>query len=196
MPASDLIPARLLAKLRPYQPMAMPTSIDDTWGDPSREIGRYALIAGYCSLITNPTILDIGCGVGLLERQLRHFARLVGIDTSAEAIRSATRMAAPLRARYHAIDIEHGAMPPGGPYDIVVFNEVLYYLDNPRQVLLRAPGWLASPCARIVISMYDSSRSRKLWLLVDELFATEHASHLRQEPGGTAFQVRLLRPRR
>jgi 2-polyprenyl-3-methyl-5-hydroxy-6-metoxy-1,4-benzoquinol methylase len=53
------------------------------------ELGHYSLLVGYCQYL-NPKgkILDIGCGEGLLQQQLRYlpYQSYLGVDVSNVAI--------------------------------------------------------------------------------------------------------------
>jgi len=56
------------------------------------ELARYSVIVGYCCYFRpGGTILDIGCGEGILQERLSpcQYSRYVGIDICAEAIRRA-----------------------------------------------------------------------------------------------------------
>ena len=57
------------------------------------ELAHYSAIVGYCYYLNKSgTILDIGCGEGILQERLRslNYSRYVGVDISAKAIRRAS----------------------------------------------------------------------------------------------------------
>lgn len=70
-----------------------------------------------------------GCGPGELTAVLAgRCARLLAADPVPDAVERARRATAGLPG----VTIEHAALPhvPPGPLDLVVFSEVLYYLDE------------------------------------------------------------------
>jgi 2-polyprenyl-3-methyl-5-hydroxy-6-metoxy-1,4-benzoquinol methylase len=99
------------------------------------QLARYSLLAGYVEALDGATILDVGCGVGLLRARLEHldFERYVGIDPVAAAIERA-RERAETRSEYLVADV----FDPGlGEFDVVICNEVLYALPDPGRQLDR-----------------------------------------------------------
>ena len=55
------------------------------------QAARYSLLAGYAELVEHRSILDLGCGAGVLRQRVGHleFERFVGVDPVAEAIEQA-----------------------------------------------------------------------------------------------------------
>jgi len=106
-----------------------------------------------------PTLLDVGCGTGGLDRRLydRGFA-VLGVDISPAAIRAARRLIGPADApgsslRFAEADFAGDECPPleGGPFDVVVCQLVISIIGDPRQRRnllrhvhhhLRPGGWL------------------------------------------------------
>lgn len=102
-----------------------------------KELPRYSVIAGYCHYLKpGGSILDVGCGEALLLERLdrSRFSEYVGIDISDVAIRRASRVAHG-RTRFICADVE--VFTPPGLFDVIVFNECLYYLMDPVGVLRR-----------------------------------------------------------
>jgi 2-polyprenyl-3-methyl-5-hydroxy-6-metoxy-1,4-benzoquinol methylase len=116
------------------------------------QLARYSLLAGYVEALGGATILDVGCGVGLLRARLEHldFERYVGIDPVAAAIERA-RERAETRSEYLVADVFD---PRLDEFDVVICNEVLYALPDPgRQLdrireLLRPGGYLFTSSIR------------------------------------------------
>src|SRR4051794_24249026 len=77
--------------LRPYRPMgwtgqrwedSFSAHATDAFTNPN-EAARYGVLTGYVATIgEGPSILDIGCGAGILRSRLarEHFARYLGVD--------------------------------------------------------------------------------------------------------------------
>lgn len=105
-------------------------------------------------------VLDVGCGNGGLARLIARDERIAyaGTDISSVAIASA-REAVP-EALFIEGDVS--SLPPDSDrYDIIVFNEVLYYMD-PKTALPRYRAY-AGPDTQVVISIISSWRSFFLW---------------------------------
>ena len=82
--------------------------------------------------------LDVGCGTGLLTAKLASRCDEVvafdGVTAAVAATRAATMGLENVR-------VELARLPdqvPGGPFDLVVFSEVLYYLDSADMALVLA----------------------------------------------------------
>jgi 2-polyprenyl-3-methyl-5-hydroxy-6-metoxy-1,4-benzoquinol methylase len=118
------------------------------------EHARYAAIADLVRrLKPGGAILDVGCGEGLLLDWLKpgECSRYTGIDISAEAVaRASARQDA--RAAFVCADTERYV--PGGRFEVIVYNEVLYYLGDPMRVLQRHEQHLA-PGGLFVASVYS-----------------------------------------
>ncbi len=123
------------------------------------ELARYGVIAVFVQrLALGGAVLDVGCGEGLLADQLRPhgYRRYLGIDVSQAAIeRAAAR--ADESTTFVAGDAET-APPPAGPWDVVVFNESVYYFHQPLATLQRYEAVLAEGGA-FVVSTFRSRRA-------------------------------------
>ena len=122
------------------------------------ELARYSVIVGYVSWLVaaapsseHSTLLDIGCGSGLLRRHLEGvpLAEYVGIDLSEAAIRTAREQGFS-RSRFVVGDVSTTA--ERGPFDTVVLNEVLYYAADTSAFLEQLRSMLADRGA-LVVSM-------------------------------------------
>jgi len=91
------------------------------------ERSRHAVIAMFCSYyFPKGRILDVGCGVGTLVDFLNSTQRknYLGIDISEKAIKVARIKR---KAKFLAIDSK--SFGSRDKYDVIVFNEMLYYVD-------------------------------------------------------------------
>lgn len=159
------------------------------------ESAHYHAIANYCRAAPPRRacrVLDVGCGNGVLLEHLapNDFVHYAGVDLSPVALDQARKREIPLTS------FEHGDVNeyvPVGVFDIVVFNECLYYLDDPVDVIDRYAT--ASPAALLVISMYDNPRSDRVWDMIDnELDYKTAESTVVTNDSGTGWTVRALRP--
>jgi 2-polyprenyl-3-methyl-5-hydroxy-6-metoxy-1,4-benzoquinol methylase len=146
------------------------------------ESGRWAYLLGpeqterYQQLITlcllfnkTPTILDVGCGEGILLEYLRTTGRpvikYVGLDLSQEAINKAkARLSA---GQFLVVNAE--SYKPDEPYDVIVFNECLYYFSDPIKTIRNFEQSIRKH-GTFVISMHmpeeDPARYEKIWELL------------------------------
>jgi 2-polyprenyl-6-hydroxyphenyl methylase/3-demethylubiquinone-9 3-methyltransferase len=158
------------------------------------EMSRYAVIAGYCRYGGDvSSVLDLGCGSGVLRRWLRPLEAIdyVGVDLSNVAIDTASQEWTDDSTSFVAMDV--ATYVPDRKFDVIVFNEILYYFEQPGDNLERFAAFLQEN-GRFVISLWDAPESQQAWRracgsvqVVDEV-QTRHSS-------GVSWQIRLCRPR-
>lgn len=126
-----------------------------------REAARYGVIVGYCrNLSSCGAVLDVGCGDGLLQRLLFPcYSTYLGIDLSELAIAHARAGAAGAANTSFAQADGREYVPPPGDFDLVIFNECLYYFPQPIEVVRRYQRHLRDTGA-IIVSNVISRRSR------------------------------------
>ncbi len=138
------------------------------------ELARYSLLVGYVGFFfppaperTPPRILDVGCGTGLLRARLEAagVGDYLGVDLSPTAVQAAERRRLP-RSRFVVGDV---AALDLGRFDVVVLNEMLYYVEDVDGFLERL-GDLLEPSGLLLVSMWRHPGDRSLWRTVDERF--------------------------
>lgn len=96
-----------------------------------KEANRYFQIIDFMKKYgpKNPSILDLGCGDGVLRERMDgfDFDKFKGIDFSTVSIAKAKAKNL-LKSEFDARDIIH--FIPEQSYDIIVFNEVFYYIPD------------------------------------------------------------------
>jgi 2-polyprenyl-3-methyl-5-hydroxy-6-metoxy-1,4-benzoquinol methylase len=128
------------------------------------ERARNSVICGVFALQHAPRgkILDVGCGEGVLSDYLNEEQKknYTGIDLSHEAIKIAKKRREMLS--FMQADASTFAPPPGQTYDMIVFNEMLYYMNH-KEIIEKysAPAYL-SVGGIIVISVWFSKKSEVL----------------------------------
>lgn len=155
------------------------------------ELAHYSVIAGYIrALRQGARVLDLGCGDGILHCSLEPsaYSTYTGVDLSYEAIIRARR-GHPQGRFVHANLDEYVC---DALYDIIVFNESLYYLPDPAATLSRYSEALA-PLGLFIISMY-LPRHSQTWRVVDRVCETVDQVSVRNR-AGTQWIVRLAAPR-
>ena len=148
--------------------------------DAPSELPHYLLVLGYAQQFHRaPAVLDVGCGHGRLFELLRRFphSRYVGLDVSAEAVRQASRMASE-RAEFIVADFEE-YVPPGR-FDVIVFNESLYYTPQPSETLQRYAAALTSNGV-IIVSMCHNWWQAPIWTVIERRFRVLHAAEVTNE---------------
>ncbi|MEJ0041055.1 MAG: class I SAM-dependent methyltransferase [Rhizomicrobium sp.] len=143
-------------------------------------LGGLASVLGYCQFLAPDSILDVGCGAGLLARKLKvlPYKSYLGVDLSAEAI----AQAAPVADGRTAFAVaEAGDFHSDRRFDVIIFSQVLNYVPDPDALLLRYARHL-TPDGRIVVSMYDTGRTRAAWNLVEKAMTVEDAMAVARPP--------------
>jgi SAM-dependent methyltransferase len=134
------------------------------------ELARYSVLVGYVNWFGrsgSPRVLDVGCGVGLLRERLSasEFSQYVGIDVSAVAIEAARSRQYP-RSQFLVGDLQ---ALDDGPFDIVVLNEVLYYIPNISSFLSQLHRVLG-PNSVVLVSIWRHPGDRLLWKKINRAF--------------------------
>lgn len=157
------------------------------------EMTRYAIIAGYCKYGGSSSVLDLGCGAGVLRRWLGPPDTIdyVGVELSSVAVEAAEGAWTDARTSFVAADV--ASYVPDRKFDIIVFNEVLYYFERPDEILSRFASVLKTD-GKIIVSLWSSPESRRVWQrsqgsvrVVDEV-QVKHQS-------GVSWQIRFCEPR-
>jgi 2-polyprenyl-3-methyl-5-hydroxy-6-metoxy-1,4-benzoquinol methylase len=144
------------------------TRWDERWSDSAfyaeyrlDELAHYSVLAGYVkALKPGAAVLDVGCGDGIFRTHLEDaaFSRYVGIDFPEAIARAHAR--ADARTSFAASDMR--AYKPEGKFGVIVFNESLYYVDDPIGELRRYSGFL-EPDGVFLVSMHRKPKSERIW---------------------------------
>lgn len=151
---------------------------------------RLGYIAEHSNSLFGKTVLDVGCGGGILaESMAREGAVVTGLDMGAEPLAV---------ARLHALEsgvtldyvqqtVEAHAEENAGKYDVVTCMEMLEHVPDPRSVV-HACAQLVKPGGEVFFSTLN--RNPKAWLLA--VFGAEYV--LRMVPRGTHDVKKFIRP--
>ena len=104
------------------------------------------------------------------------FDTYLGLDLSAEAVKSASRLSDG-RTDFMVGDAMEIDLPPT---DVVVVNEMLYYMRSPRTLLERVASVLR-PGGIVLTSIWRHPGDRALWRLLDDEFELVSAARTRTE---------------
>ena len=132
------------------------------------ELAHHALIAGYVRTLTpGGAVLDVACGEGLLRDLLGDACQTyLGIDF-AEPIRLAAPRATE-RTRFAVADMHEFTTQER--FDAIIFNECLYYFEDPLAGLIRYAPLLASNGV-LLVSMHETARTAGIWDRIADRFA-------------------------
>lgn len=118
------------------------------------ELGRYSLITGYIQhFCPKGEVLDVGCGTGLLAQRLvdSRIKKYTGIDLSSSAIEIAKSKIQNSKMSFHNENAAEYITDK--KYDVVILNEVLYYIPDPDKQTLRYLEML-KPKGVLIVSNY------------------------------------------
>jgi SAM-dependent methyltransferase len=152
------------------------------------ELAHHSVVAGYVAHLGKPaSVLDVGCGEGNLRRLLPHNTRYLGTDWSVVAIKQARRREGD-STHFVVADAENYV--PEQAFDIVIFNECLYYFRSAADTLNRYALHL-KPGGHFIVSMYDTEGNQRIWQEIEANFTV--LDRIRISNGNdTAWQIALL----
>jgi SAM-dependent methyltransferase len=147
------------------------------------EVGHYAVLAAYVPYIhPNPDILDIGCGHGELVKHLkmRRFNSYLGVDLSSEAVEQAS--AAHGSDNIHFVSANFDSWSAEKSFDLIIFNESLYYSREPVVTLDRYADCLRlSVEGGLLISMCEYGNHAIIWRQIEEKYSVAFSSRVENE---------------
>lgn len=156
------------------------------------ELGRYSMITGYLShLKPNASILEVGCGTGLLFERIRHlpYQYYKGIDISEKAIAAASQFC---DAKTTFVSGNGANFLDTKKYDVIIFNEALYYFDDCLAVLKHYTQQL-TPGGFFIISMVVGDISQIHWKKIEKHHKIRDGVQLTNQHGIT-WNCRIVQP--
>ncbi|OQP61076.1 hypothetical protein A3860_04990 [Niastella vici] len=125
------------------------------------EAQRYdAIIQAVQAYGRNGYILEVGCGEGILQSRMPpgSYSSYLGIDISEVAIKKAGRLC-DQTTQYVRADME--TYIPKSRFDVIIFNESLYYAREPVKLLVQYAHFLKQG-GHMILSIYDTEENRRL----------------------------------
>jgi 2-polyprenyl-3-methyl-5-hydroxy-6-metoxy-1,4-benzoquinol methylase len=159
------------------------------------EAGHYLAIAEFCRRhLRGSSLLDIGCGTGILVGCLQRHAgmapsRYTGIDLAEAAVRQAA--SSHPGARITRLDYSTDVVP--GRYDGVIFNETLYCFDDPVAILDKSIADNMHAGSLLIISMYGDHHEA-IWDAIASRCDTVDEQVV-ENSRGVRWKIRALRPK-
>ena len=151
------------------------------------------VISGYVvHFQTGGSVLDVGCGEGVLARHLKPFgySTYLGIDISRVALERASSLKDERTRFLHA---EAETYEPTESYDVIIFNESLYYLKEPLETFRRYTKALSEDGVAIVSLYTNSKRASSILSLLKETYLLLHETDVLVPPSGSNTCV-VFRP--
>jgi 2-polyprenyl-3-methyl-5-hydroxy-6-metoxy-1,4-benzoquinol methylase len=154
-----------------------------------KELAHYSVVAGYFQFLKKGgTVLDIGCGEGLLQERIgtTSYTEYIGFDLSAEAILMAKSKE---EAKTSFVVADMKTYKPSMQFDAIIFNEVIYY-TNALNTLDQYSGFL-KPDGIFILSNFDSQNSKIPWNDITPIFQNFDQTEVINK-NGTKWIVKVL----
>lgn len=160
------------------------------------ELARFSVLAGYVQFMKpdKPAILEIGCGEGIMAQRIgtNHYGSYLGTDVADVAIELAKERFGDVRTHFEAVDMND--FQTDKTFDVIIFNEAIYYLKPMVDKLLMQYVPMLKPDGLLIISMntgpHADSKSR--WTQIEQAFAVVDSSLVETEKNG--WRIKVLRP--
>ena len=137
-----------------------------------------------------PSILEIGCGDAILFRKLpaESYSAFTGMDISDVAI-TAAKQYEQENVCFDAGDMK--TYEPAGKFDVIIFNESLYYAKEPVQVLKRYIPYLEEG-GHFIVTAIDNKYTAGFWPPIEAAFGIVHTAEVRKDE--FLWRIRELKP--
>lgn len=162
------------------------------WDNLHQEDERFSAVIKMCyNTNAMPSILEIGCGEAVMFQKMKDkpVACFTGIDLSDVAIERAKPFEQ-ANVKFEVGDME--TYQPARQYDLIVFNESLYYSKKPGLILKRMAGRL-TPHGNIIITAIENKYTAHLWPAV-EAFRWHKQEECTVEAGDSKWVIKMYRP--
>ncbi|WP_085247884.1 bifunctional 2-polyprenyl-6-hydroxyphenol methylase/3-demethylubiquinol 3-O-methyltransferase UbiG [Gilliamella mensalis] len=143
-----------------------------------------------CGALTNKSVLDVGCGGGILSESLAKLgANVTAIDLADESLSVAKIHATQsgLFIDYIKQTVEDHAQQHLAGYDVITCMELLEHVPDPFSII-QACGKLLKPGGKLFLSTINRNQKAKLLLI----YGAEYIARL--VPKGTHDFNRFIRP--
>ncbi|VCU69017.1 Ubiquinone biosynthesis O-methyltransferase [Pigmentiphaga humi] len=174
------------------------SALASRWWDPESEFKplhainplRLEWISQVANGLGNKTVLDVGCGGGILaESMAAHGAVVTGIDLAEKSLKVAKlhSLETGIKVEYRNISVEQMAADHPASFDIVTCMELLEHVPDPESVI-RACAALVKPGGLV----FFSTLNRNLKSFAFAILGAEYILGL--VPKGTHSYEHFIRP--
>lgn len=155
-------------------------------------LAHYSVIAGYFHYLKNGgSILDVGCGDGLLQSRLNlnGYSYYLGIDISDTAITRASS-----KSNNKTFFFREDAMKfvPKERFDAIIFNENLMCYYDPLAILKKYQNYLKKD-GLFIVSMIVNNRNFFIWKRLKNKFTTLDETKIKNK-NGLRWICKVLNP--
>ncbi|NYT85696.1 bifunctional 2-polyprenyl-6-hydroxyphenol methylase/3-demethylubiquinol 3-O-methyltransferase UbiG [Pollutimonas harenae] len=168
------------------------------WWDPESEFKplhainplRLGWITDHAGSLAGKTILDVGCGGGILaESMAKAGAQVTGIDLAQQSLTVARLhgLESGVSVDYQKISAEDMAARQSGQYDIVTCMEMLEHVPDPGSIV-QACASLVKPGGQVFFSTLNRNPKSFLFAIVGAEYV------LRMLPKGTHSYENFIKP--
>ncbi len=143
---------------------------------------------------SNASILDIGSGKGVLYSYFKKWqpVSFFGIDISENAVKAAAKQFP--EAKWETINYDNEYI--GGKYDVVIFNETLYYFTRPVKTIKKCLDENMKSNGLFIISMCEYEGHDKIWKDLEKVLTVKEERTITNSKGQTwvtkALVLKLL----
>lgn len=160
------------------------------------ELARFSVLAGYVQFLkpNKPAVLEIGCGEGIMAQRIgtHHYESYLGTDVADVAIQLAEQRFGDVRTHFEAVDMNE--FHTDKTFDIIIFNEAIYYLKPMVDKLVTQYVPMLKPDGLLIISMNTGPHadSERKWAEIEQAFAVVDSSLVETAKNG--WRIKVLRP--
>lgn len=157
------------------------------------QLGHYSIIIGYYyELKRGDSILDVGCGEGIIQEKIGedNYLRYIGIDISDNAIKQAMKKNSDI-TRFLTSDAL--SYETNLTFDVIIFNEILYYFSREKITeLLKKYDKILDNDGIIIVSMYLNEENELIWKLIQTYFALIDETKITNK-NGASWKCKVFR---
>lgn len=139
------------------------------------------------------SILDVGCGQGVLYHYLREQANIgigyLGIDISSTAIEKAKQRFQ--NANFTQIDFDRNKI--NEKFDVIIFNETLYYFDRPVEKIEECKRANLNDSGLFIVSMCEYDGHGLIWEELEKKYEFLKLQVIKNE-NGQQWKVSIFKP--